>query len=160
MVLITIQQARDHCKADSDDDAMLTIYANAAEKAVAKLVNRNLYPDAPAMAAARQAIPAALTVALAEYDAAITAAEALEDEREEAFAKEMAEAALAEVKLDHVNTIYGMVATDDLIAAVLLTLGHLRVNKESVAVGPSMGAIEVPMGVYPLCWPHRRLGSL
>lgn len=160
MVLITIQQARDHCKADSDDDAMLTIYANAAEKAVAKLVNRNLYLDAPAMAAARQAIPGALTTALATYDAAITAAEALEDEREAAVAKEMAEAALAEVNLDHANTIYGIVAPYDLIAATLLTLGHLWANRESVVVGPSMGAIELPMGVYALCWPHRRLGSL
>lgn len=52
MRLITIEQARQHCRADSADDAMLELYGGAAEEAAQEFMNRKVFPDAASMAAA------------------------------------------------------------------------------------------------------------
>jgi len=52
MRLITIEQARQHCRADSADDAMLELYGGAAEEAAQEFLNRKVFPDAASMAAA------------------------------------------------------------------------------------------------------------
>lgn len=53
MQLITIEQARLHCRVDAGvDDSMLELYAGAAEEAAQSFLNRRVYPDAEAMAAA------------------------------------------------------------------------------------------------------------
>lgn len=52
MQLITIEQARQHCRADSADDAMLELYGGAAEGAAQQFLNRRVFPDAGSMAAA------------------------------------------------------------------------------------------------------------
>ncbi|PTS71895.1 head-tail connector protein [Stenotrophomonas sp. HMWF023] len=52
MQLITIVQARQHCRADSADDAMLELYGGAAEEAAQEFMNRKVFPDAASMAAA------------------------------------------------------------------------------------------------------------
>lgn len=52
MDLVTIEQVRAHCRADSNDDALLTAYADAAEQAAQDFLNRKVYRDADAMAAA------------------------------------------------------------------------------------------------------------
>jgi hypothetical protein len=50
--LITIEQARAHCRAESDDDAMLELYGSASEAAAQQFLNRRVFPDADSMAAA------------------------------------------------------------------------------------------------------------
>ncbi len=52
MQLITIEQARQHCRSDSADDAMLELYGSAAEEAAQEFMNRKVFPDAASMAAA------------------------------------------------------------------------------------------------------------
>lgn len=52
MQLITIEQARQHCRADGADDAMLELYGGAAEEAAQEFMNRKVFPDAASMAAA------------------------------------------------------------------------------------------------------------
>lgn len=52
MELVTIEQARAHCRADSDDDSMLELYASAAEEAAQNFLNRRVYKDAETMAQA------------------------------------------------------------------------------------------------------------
>lgn len=52
MRLVTIEQARQHCRVDSDDDQMLTLYAGAAEDAAQEFLNRRVYEDEDALAAA------------------------------------------------------------------------------------------------------------
>lgn len=52
MQLITIEQARQHCRADTADDAMLELYGGAAEGAAQQFLNRCVFPDAGSMAAA------------------------------------------------------------------------------------------------------------
>jgi hypothetical protein len=50
--LVSIEQARQHCRADSEDDALLTVYADAAEQAAQDFLNRRVYKDADALAEA------------------------------------------------------------------------------------------------------------
>lgn len=52
MDLVTIEQLRAHCRAEPEDDTLLTVYADAAEQAAQDFLNRKVYPDAEAMAAA------------------------------------------------------------------------------------------------------------
>lgn len=52
MQLITIDQARQHCRADSADDPMLELYGGAAEGAAQQFLNRRVFPDSGSMAAA------------------------------------------------------------------------------------------------------------
>ncbi|URL59618.1 phage gp6-like head-tail connector protein [Luteibacter flocculans] len=52
MDLITIEEARAHCRADSDDDAMLEVYGAAAEESVQNFLNRRVFKDSDALAAA------------------------------------------------------------------------------------------------------------
>lgn len=52
MQLITIDQARQHCRADSADDAMLELYGGAAEVAAQQFLNRRVFKDTESMAAA------------------------------------------------------------------------------------------------------------
>jgi hypothetical protein len=50
--LVTIEQARQHCRADSSDDSLLEIYVDAAELAAQDFLNRRVYPEEDALAAA------------------------------------------------------------------------------------------------------------
>ena len=52
MNLVTIEQVRAHCRAEAEDDAILTIYADAAEEAAQNFLNRRVYATPEAMAAA------------------------------------------------------------------------------------------------------------
>lgn len=52
MQLITIDQARQHCRADSADDAMLELYGGAAEGAAQQFLNRRVFKDTESMASA------------------------------------------------------------------------------------------------------------
>lgn len=49
MDLVTIEEARAHCRADSDDDTMLEIYGAAAEEAAQNFLNRRVFKDADAL---------------------------------------------------------------------------------------------------------------
>ena len=108
MQLITIEQARQHCRADSADDAMLEIYGGAAEEAAQDFMNRRVFPDAASMAAA---------------------------------------------VLDGTAGCDPMMVTDSIRAAVLLTLGHLYANRESVITGTIVS--EMKDGPRSLLWPYR-----
>ena len=52
MRLVTIEQARQHCRVDSDDDQMLTLYGGAAEDAAQEFLNRRAYLGVAALGAA------------------------------------------------------------------------------------------------------------
>lgn len=160
MEIITIDQARDHCKADSADDNMLTIYGNAAEQAIGRLVNRGVYPTAEARSADITAKSAELVAAFTAYDTAVEAADAVDDDRVREMMLASAEAELSRAKSEAGNAIHGIVANDDLKGAIFLVLGHLWANRETTVVGPSLNAVAVPFGAENLAWPYRRLGLL
>lgn len=160
MQFLTIEQVRDHCKADSDDDALLTVYAEAAEEACVQMLNRAVFVDGTAMATALAALPAAIATAYDNYDAAILAADAIEREEESALAKDVALVALNSALLDHYRTRKGIIITKAISAAMLLTAGHLYRNREAVVAGQSAGAAELPLGVQNLLWPYVSVGEM
>lgn len=157
MKLITLAQARDHVKADGDDDAQLIIYCNAAEAWAARLANRNLYATTAELSAAVAGVSASLTAAYAAYDAAITAAEASDDDRIEHMMTMQAQNALDKatvqidriingIALDAMATEGSQPSGDDVIGAILLIVGHLYTTRASVVSGQGAAAVEVPMG--------------
>ena len=130
MELITIGQARTQCRlAEGEDDAILSINAAAAERACMRAANRNLYVDQTALDAAIAALPAAMAIVYADYDDAIEAAALLEDSREKADAEQAAKKALYLAKLNQTMTINGIVATEEIIGAILLTVDYFYVNQ-------------------------------
>lgn len=160
MQFLTIDQMRDHCKADSDDDALLETYADAAEEACVQLLNRAVFASGTEMATALAALPAAIATAYTNYDAAILAAEAIEREEEIALAKDAALITLNAALLDHYRTRKGIIITKAIKAAMLLMAGHLYRNREAVTAGQSAGAVELPLGVQNLLWPYVNVGEM
>lgn len=157
-VLVDIDVAMLHCKADSNEEAMVQTYLNAAEAAVQRFANRNIYVDQDALDTARDAVPAAMVTANADYAAAMTAAGALGTPEDIADAEAAAAQTLraTKVALSYAND--GMVVTDDVIAAVLLMTGHLYRNREEVQTGPGANAVVLPMGAQALMATYRILG--
>lgn len=160
MQLITIEQARDHCKADTDEDDLLTLYVNAAEAACARLANRGLYKDGPALETAQGSIGTKMTDAYLAYDQAVAAAEASDDDRVRGFMLATAQAALDAATLACDNAARGIVVTDDIIGAVLLTTDHFYTNRSNVVTGQGAAAVEVPMSAQNIMWQHRWNGPL
>lgn len=52
MRLVTIEQARQHCRVDTADSEMLALYAEAAEQTVQDFLNRQVFSDVDELAAA------------------------------------------------------------------------------------------------------------
>lgn len=52
MELVELEQARWHCRTDSDDDPILSVYVKAAEETAQAFLNRRVFADMDAMASA------------------------------------------------------------------------------------------------------------
>lgn len=153
-MLIDLPTAKLHLSVDgTDDDALITLYIGAAERSIVEYVCRNIYADQTALDAALAAAPAALVTATTAYDAAILAADAMDD----GVPKDMAVFAANEAYLNAQQTArmtyQGIVINDQLKAAILLALGHLYANREDSVVGVSVA--ELPMGSRYLSDPFK-----
>lgn len=157
MKIIPIERAREHCRTDGDDDALLEVYCRAAEHAAAQMLNRGIFIDQDLYEQTAADAAAMSEVSDAEYDAAIAAAKLLDDARARTLAMEAAERKRDRFRYHQSHLINGVVATPDIEAAILLILGHLYENRSTVATGTT--AVEVPMAARALLWPHRRLES-
>lgn len=169
MKLITIEQAREHVKADGDDDELLTTYCNAAEAQCAALANRSLFADTVEMSAALATISTRMAAAYTAYDAAIAAAEAADDARVAVMMASAAQTALNAVTtqcekdahglaLDAAPDAAGMPANDAIIAAVLLAVGHFYSTRTGVITGQGAAAVEVPQGTADIMANYRWIG--
>lgn len=165
MKLITLDQARDHVKADGDDDDLLEIYCNAAEAMCERLANRNLYATAAEHASAVAGVPAAMTAAYTEYDAAIATANEQDDDRMTVMMTANAQAKLTAATSRAEAIIHGLCLDDpngkgqDIIGAVLLAVGHLYKTRASVATGQGASAVEVPLTTRNIMEEHRWTGK-
>lgn len=126
MPLIDTAFAKLHLRVDgSAEDTLVALYVSAAEGMAVHYVDRGIYVDAPALAAAIAAAPAELAAAVDAYDAAILAADAMEEGAEQDAAIKYAQDALAAAQAASDRTQRGMVVTDQVKTAILLITGIL-----------------------------------
>lgn len=157
MSLLSLDDARDQCRAESDyPAAQLQPYIDAAEAAAAAYLNRNVYADDAALEAAQDEVTQAIADASAAYTAAQATAAAMTDPAQQRIALELACARFDLAKLEATRTIHGVAANAAILAAVRLLLGHLFANREDVLTGNAQ-AVAIPMGAQDLLRPYRRV---
>lgn len=155
-MLVDLDAARAHLRVDSDaEDELIGLYLGAAEESAQQFLNARIYPDQASLAAARAAAIAALGAAQGAWLDAINAARAAPTVAERDVLLDAGEAEYLRAIADCAMTMHGLVLTDDIRAAILLTLGHLYANREDVIAGPGSGATELPQGARALLAPRR-----
>jgi len=154
MSFVTLAEAKLHLRVDgTDDDALIGLYINAAEQAAVKALDRGVYADGTALGVAKAAAPGELDTAIAAYESAIAAAEALADETAIAAAIQTAGNGLLRAKVAYRQAMDGMVVNEAIKAAVLLIVGHLYANREDAVVGVSVA--QMPNGAEWLLAPYK-----
>lgn len=151
MSIVTIDRARQHCRSDSDDDALLSAYLAAAERRVAVLANRAIFASRLELDAAILTLAPNMLAARIAYDGALLIADALADKRDRQLGRDVAERALAEAINSATRIINGIVADDAILAAILLCCGHFYRNRDEG---------DFPMAVESLMFPYRYIGNL
>lgn len=122
----------------------------AAEEQATLFLGRNVYVDQAALTAAIAAAPAALAAASAAYDTAMEAAAALtnftETQLHQRLAKDNYNAAIEAWQ----RTVRGMVVTDSVKTAILLTTASLWEHR-----GDEDQIEGIPQAARAFLWPHR-----
>ncbi len=156
MSLLTINDAIEQCRADSDAPLdQLQAYMDAADAAVSAYLNRTVYTDADALTSAQDGVADAMLAASTAYSAAVAAAQAMTDSYQQAAALALAGARLAAAQTAANRTINGIAANPAILAATRLVLGHLYANREDVIAGPSSAAVQLPGGATDILRPYR-----
>lgn len=151
MSLIDLATARAHLRVEPDyPEAQVALYLNAAERLVAEFLNRKVYVDDSALAAAISATPAALTAASDAYDAAMDAAADIEDSRTQEEAQRYACRARDAARTLARETYEGIVVNAAIEAAILLTMTSLHENRGDDGKPPAM-----PKAAEQLAFPFR-----
>ncbi|HEU4376284.1 MAG TPA: head-tail connector protein [Telluria sp.] len=153
--LVTLDQAKAQGRITwTSEDTLLQSYIDAAERYAMAFLNRNVYADDTALAAAVADAPAALATAKAAYDAAYAAWQLMD-------AGDLADIALEKLNQDWTvaktaarRTYFGMVVNATFVQAIVLLVAGWAVNREFVITELS-DAIELPMGFTALLWNDR-----
>ena len=153
MSVIGIEVAMNHLRADDDAQDMVQIYLDAAENAASQFMNRLFFTDQAALTEAQDTAVLALSEATTARDAALTAAEAIQDCTARALRIRFIDAAFAEEKANCAMAIRGIVLNPSITAACLLKLGHLFEHHEDVVL--SQAPMAMPMGSQHLLQPFR-----
>ena len=154
MIFVTTSEAKLHLRVDSaDEDALIGVYITAAEQMAIALLDRGVYADDTALGVAKAAAPGELDTAIAAYESAIAAAEALADETAKAASIQTAGNGLLRAKVAHRQAMDGMVVNEAIKAAVLLIVGHLYAHREDVVAGVSVA--KLPNGAEWLLAPYK-----
>lgn len=158
--MVSLDDARAHCKADGDDDGLLQKYLDAANRVVSDFCNRAFFPDEEALSAAQALTTTATRVAYDAYYDALEDAEDAEDAEEDGT-----EAALstghslrtkAKTRLDHTlariaRIDMGQVVTPAVDSAVLMITGKLYEARADY--------MEVPRGAREMLQPYVWIGG-
>lgn len=144
MALIDLAAARAHLRVEDDyPDAQIQPYIDASVDAAQRFLNRNIYENAGALAAAVANMPTKLQEAADARQAAIDAAKEIEDGTIRCAMLDQAEFAYKEARQAIRMAGMGCVINPSLSAAILLICGHLFENRQDVVTGVSVA--EVPL---------------
>ena len=156
MALVTPAQARAHVRVDAAyPEDQITPYIDGAVDTAQAYLNRTIYETAELLKGARDGYAASVADAAAARTAAIDAAGELTDEVEKAAAIRLAEVQYVEALAEADRCIHGIVVTPSIMSAILLILGHLFANRETVVVGAT--AVDMPVGAMALLRQYRRV---
>ena len=155
MSFVTLPEAKLHLRGvdGTEEDALIGVYITAAEQMAIALLDRGVYADGTALGVAKAAAPGELDTAIAAYESAIAAEEALADETAIAAAIQTAGNGLLRAKVAYRQAMDGMVVNEAIKAAVLLIVGSLYAQREDVVVGVSVA--KLPNGAEWLLAPYR-----
>jgi len=154
MSLISLDEGRAHLRVEPDYPAeQIQPYLDGADAAAQRFLNRNVYPDQAALDAARAGVPAALAAALAAREQAQEAAGQIADPATARLLSCAADDAYADALESAQHVLRGMVLTANIRVALLLLLGHLSENRETVARGATV--TDLPVGAEHFLLPDR-----
>lgn len=154
MSFVTTDEAKLHLRVvGSAEDTLIAVYIAAAELSAVSTIERKVYADGTALAAAIAAAPAVLAAALATYEAAVDAANLLTEPDLTCEALRVAEADYFKAKVTFRQTNDGIVVNDSIKSAVMLIIGSLYAQREDVVVGLSV--TKLPNGAEWLLQPYR-----
>lgn len=154
MAIVSLAQARAHVRVEADYPAeQLQAAIDGAQDAAQAYLNRAVYEDGEALAAARSHYAEAMSAAARARDASLAEAVFIDDPVERTAAIEIAELQYREAVTAADRCIHGIVVNPSIQAAVLLIIGHLYANRSDVVVGAP--AMALPMGAKNLLRPYR-----
>jgi hypothetical protein len=152
--LTDIDLAKAQCRVThSLEDDLITQFVAAAERACIERMDRYVYVDADALAAARTAATTTFAAASDAYQAALTAAAALPDGDVHDAAIFLANADFRSARAIMQRTYLGKVVDEQFTQAVLLLTEHYYNNRGASSVGVTVQ--EIPLGVDALLAPQR-----
>lgn len=156
MSVIDIELAMKHLRAEFEDLVDVQSKLDGAESAAQKFLQRRFYVDAAELSAAIAGVPAARLAARTTYEAALAAAETVENWDDRCAAVADAQFVFSEALIACTAIARGMVINKSITAACLLTLGHLWANREDAVTGINTSSvIELPNGSRSLLQPDR-----
>lgn len=153
MSVIDIAVGMAHLLAEPEDQGMVQIKLNAAEDSAVGFLQRRFFVDQLALNAARATVPAAITQTRSDFDAAVAAAEIIDNACDRAAALDVAARTFKEARTELSRISRGMVINDAIVAACLLILGNLYANREDVVIGTISSVL--PKGSSSLLTPYR-----
>jgi hypothetical protein len=151
-MLIDLDTAKAHIRqAAGYPDAQIMPYLLAAEAKAQQFLNRKIFADAPALAAAVAAVPAALTAAGASYAAEVAVVDAEPDMTARCVLQSGADRRYAAAQDDAQETLAGMVINDQVRGAILELFRCLYERRD--------GSEAMPVSIEWLLWDYRvRIG--
>lgn len=154
MNIISPADAKAHLRLEPDfPDNQLLDKLRAAELRAAHFINRAIFADADSMQTAMAAVPAQLADAADRYRQAVEHIRATTPLPDVAQAlQEQARRSLDDAQANARETLSGIVATDDIRAAILLIFGHLFAHLADTQEGAPSA---LPYGAQYLLMPHR-----
>lgn len=154
---IDIDYARGFLKADGDDDTLITAQVASATKICEDYCNRVFYPDATTQQTDFMQALVDRAAALANRKTAVaTITGQTEDDN---ITRGMIVDHFIEVLGNITQRINGIVLDDAINAAILITLGHIYVNREdNLATGNNV--VQVPVGAQRILQSKLWIGNL
>lgn len=139
MPVVDLATARLHLRADSTttEDSLIDLWLGVAEEQVAEFLNRNVYADGTALAAAKAAAPGLLQAASTAYIAALDAIVGVSEPTEYAAKRDYARSEYTKAVEDYHASMNGIVVNDTIRAAILLTLAYLYETRNPEATMPT-----------------------